>query len=126
MPDNKKRPIFLNLLDIRLPVTGVLSILHRVSGVALAMLVPLALYLLDQSLDSEAGYRRATAILEDPVVKTAMVIGAWFLVHHFLAGVRHLFLDLDIGVGREAARQSAWFVFVFGLLAWIAGAVWLW
>ncbi len=126
MPDNKKRPRFLNLLDIRLPVSGVVSILHRISGIALAMLVPFALYLLDQSLDSEQGYRHAAAMLSDPIAKTLTVIGAWFLIHHFLAGVRHLFLDLDVGVGRDASRQSAWFVLALGLPAWIAGAVWLW
>lgn len=109
-----------------MPVGGLVSILHRISGVALAMLIPFALYLLDQSLDSEDGYRHAAAMLRDPIVKTLTVLGAWFLIHHFLAGVRHLFLDLDIGVGREASRQSAWFVLAFGLLAWIAGVTWLW
>ena len=126
MHNNKSRPIFLNLLEIRLPVGGVVSILHRVSGVVLVTLIPFALYLLERSLDSEDGFQRVSGILRDPLVKMLGIAGIWFFAHHFLAGVRHLFLDLDVGIGREAARFSAWTVLLLGLLAVAGGIAWLW
>lgn len=126
MHNNKTRPRFLNLLEIRLPVGGVVSILHRVSGVVLVTLIPFALYLLERSLASEDGFQRVSGILRDPLVKMFGIAGIWFLAHHFLAGVRHLLLDLDVGIGREAARLSAWTVLLFGLLAVAAGVAWLW
>jgi succinate dehydrogenase / fumarate reductase cytochrome b subunit len=126
MYNDKKRPKFLNPLEIRLPVGGVVSILHRISGVALILLTPFILYLLDQSLESEDGYHFTIQTLGSPFSRIVAIAGVWLFVHHLLAGVRHLFLDLDIGIGREAARFSAWTVLMFGLLAGVAGTAWLW
>lgn len=123
MDNNKKRPIYLNLLEIRLPVGGVVSILHRVSGVVLVLVLPALLMLLDQSLASAQQYQAVTALLATPAMRLAGVALVWFLAHHLLAGIRHLLLDLDIGIGREAARLSAWVTLGLGLLAALTMAV---
>ena len=115
---NNKRPKNLDLLHIRLPVGGVVSILHRVSGVLLVLALPLVFLLLQQSLRSPEGYAQAVALLGSLVVRTLLLIAMILLAHHFLAGLRHLLLDLDIGISRRGGRLGAWLV-----LAGVAGAV---
>lgn len=110
MNNNKQRPVFLNLTKIRLPVTGVVSILHRVSGVLMALSIPLLIYLFDLSLRSPQGYAEALQLLQTPLLKLILSGGAWALAHHLIAGVRFLLIDLDIGVMKASARQSAWLV----------------
>lgn len=120
--DNKKRPVNLALYTIRLPVGGVVSVLHRVSGVVLVASIPALLYVLQQSLVSAESFASQLAWFKSTLgrlVLFALVLG---LVHHLLAGVRHLLLDLDIGGGRDRARQSAWWVLAgVGAAAVIAG-----
>jgi len=115
MPDPQtsptpQRPVFLNLLHIRLPVAGVMSILHRASGLLLFLTIPLLLYTLSLSLRSEQGYAEAAALLQGGLVRLLLVIVSWALCHHLLAGIRFLLIDLDIGVERAAMRRSAWLV----------------
>jgi succinate dehydrogenase / fumarate reductase cytochrome b subunit len=126
MYNNKKRPKYLNLLEIRLPVGGVVSILHRVSGVVLVLALPALLFLLDLSLQSEQQYQTVTALLATPAMRAAGVVLVWFLAHHLLAGVRHLLLDLDIGIDRDAARRSAWATLGIGLLVAVTMAICVW
>jgi succinate dehydrogenase / fumarate reductase cytochrome b subunit len=126
MYNNKKRPKYLNLLEIRLPVGGVVSILHRVSGVVLVFALPALLFLLDLSLQSEQQYQTVTELLATPAMRAAGVVLVWFLAHHLLAGVRHLLLDLDIGIDRDAARRSAWATLGIGLLVAVTMAICVW
>jgi succinate dehydrogenase / fumarate reductase cytochrome b subunit len=126
MYNNKKRPIYLNLLEIHLPVGGVVSILHRVSGVVLILALPAVLFLLDLSLQSEQQYQTVTALLATPAMQAAGVVLVWFLAHHLLAGIRHLLLDLDIGIDRDAARRSAWVTLGIGLLVAVTMAICVW
>lgn len=110
--NNTKRPVYLNLLRIRLPVGGVVSILHRVTGVVLVLLLPLLLYVLQQSLADANAYARIVAAFGSPVGRVAVFVVTLMLAHHFFAGIRHLLLDIDIGVSRIAARRGAWLVLV--------------
>jgi succinate dehydrogenase / fumarate reductase cytochrome b subunit len=126
MYNNKKRPKYLNLLEIRLPVGGVVSILHRVSGVVLVLALPALLFLLDLSLQSEQQYQTVTALLVTPAMRASGVVLVWFLAHHLLAGVRHLLLDLDIGIDRDAAHHSAWATLGIGLLVAVTMAICVW
>ena len=126
MDKNKKRPKFLNLFQISMPVTAVLSITHRITGVLMALLIPVGLYLFDLSLQSEDGYREVTALFEMTGVKVVTLLMLWSLCIHFFAGLRFLIIDFDIGVLKPQARQSAWFVFglstvcaVLLLVAWL-------
>ncbi len=126
MNNNKKQYKYLNLLEIRLPVGGVVSILHRVSGVVLVLALPALLMLLDLSLESEQQYQAVTALLAKPAMQAAGMVLVWFLAHHLLAGIRHLLLDLDIGIDRAAARRSAWATLALGALSAVTMAVCLW
>jgi succinate dehydrogenase / fumarate reductase, cytochrome b subunit len=117
----KTRPKYLSLpailFEIRLPVPGWVSILHRISGAWLFF--PFAawlLYLLDKSLSSEQGFQYVkTEYLALPVVKLALLLFIWSYCHHFCAGIRYLFLDMDKGIDLKTARLTSWVVIVAGL-----------
>jgi succinate dehydrogenase / fumarate reductase, cytochrome b subunit len=106
----QRRPFFLNLLVIRLPVAGFMSILHRVTGVLLVLAIPGLLWLLQHSLASPAGFAETRAWLGCALGKIGLFLLLWALSHHLLAGLRYLLLDLDLGIHRPAYRYSAWLV----------------
>jgi len=120
MGNKNKRPIFLNLLRIRLPVTGVVSILHRVSGVLLVLLLPPALLLLDRSLAGPDAFEACRRLMTTLPAKVLWFVALWLFVQHFLNGIRHLLLDLDICIDRECARRSAWLALAGSVLAVVA------
>jgi succinate dehydrogenase / fumarate reductase cytochrome b subunit len=117
----KLRPKYLTLpailFEIRLPLPGWISILHRVSGALLVF--PFAawlLYLLDSSLASEAGFEKVrTHYLQMPVVKAGLLLFIWAYCHHFCAGIRFLLLDLNKGIELRQARASSVAVLVVSL-----------
>ncbi len=109
------RPVFLNLAQIKLPVGALTSIGHRISGVVLAINLPIAIYLLQRSLGDEVGFAQVAVWFTHWPVKAAVVIVVWALANHVLAGVRHLLSDFDIGSPLRLARRSAWFVNLAGV-----------
>lgn len=113
------RPIYLNLLKIRQPVTAILSIFHRLSGIAMVLLLPGLVYLLNLSLRDQAGFDQVAGLLGSTPVKFVAVALCWIFAHHLLAGLRFLILDFDIGVERAVARRTAWLVHMAAAL--IAG-----
>ncbi len=106
----KPRPVFLNLVQIRLPISGLMSILHRISGLLLFVFVPFVLYLLQLVMTGEAGYQRAVDLLSNPLLKLICFLLLWALSHHLLAGMRYLLLDVHVGVDAPAYRYTAWVV----------------
>jgi len=116
MARTNSRPVFLNLLQIKLPVTGVVSIAHRISGLLLFISLPVSLYLLGLSVSGEAGFQRSLAILHSLPFRFLALLALWALLHHLLAGLRFLLLDLDIGMHRDPARASAFGVIVGALV----------
>jgi len=117
MPHHKtQRPVYLNLLKIKLPVTGILSILHRITGVLMVISLPFLVYLLDLSLRSQNDFKSVMDLFMHPVMKLLLSFYLWFLLHHLLAGIRYLLLDLDIGVEKSSARRSAFVINYLGLL----------
>lgn len=102
------RPVYLDLLRIRFPPGAVASILHRISGVLLVLAIPFILYVLQLSLAGEAGFAAALALLDMAVVKLVGIVLLWALLHHLLAGIRYLLMDVDVGVDLPVARPSAW------------------
>lgn len=119
---NANRPIFLEIWRIQLPPTGIASILHRISGLLMVLAIPAAVALLAMSLSSPAGFAAATTALGHPLAKAALLVLAWSLLHHLFAGLRHLLLDLGIGLEREAARKSAWVAIGAAVVALVAFA----
>lgn len=120
-----KRPVFFHLLQLQLPVTALVSIAHRVSGILLFLALPAAIWLLDRSLNDAEGFAAAGHMLDGWPLRLAALVLLWALVHHLLAGLRLLLIDAEIGVERNAARRSAWGVGAAALLTLIAGVVWL-
>lgn len=112
MTNENQRPVHLNLLKIRLPIAGIMSIMHRVSGLVLALVIPWLLYLMDISLAGEAGFAESKQLLQTPLMTIIVFLMIWALLHHFLAGIRYLLLDVDIGVEKPLYRQSAWVVVI--------------
>lgn len=107
---NKKRPKYLNLFRIRLPIGGVVSILHRITGVLLVLALPLAFLLLQESLRSPESFAQVVALLRSLPARVFLLLAMALLAHHFLAGVRHLLLDLDVGISRRGSSLGAWLV----------------
>lgn len=110
------RPVYLNLFKIRLPVTGIVSLAHRVSGVLLFIAIPFLIYLVDISVSSEQGFADAIAWTDHPFVVLFQLMLIWSLAHHFFAGIRFLFLDFDIGITKSGSTMTAWLVIVVELL----------
>lgn len=111
----KQRPKFLNLAQIRLPVAGYASILHRVSGAGLFLLLPFLIWLLQLSLGSPESYDTFRAVTGHPFVKLVLLGLLWAFLHHFFMGLRILLIDVQIGVEKPAARASAMAVLVVSL-----------
>lgn len=123
---NKKRPKHLDLLRIKLPVPGIVSILHRVSGALLFLLIPVLLYAFQQSLASPESHAALVAFFSHWPVKLALIGILWAFLHHLLAGLRYLAIDLHYGVALQPARASAKAVLAVSLaLTAILGAL-LW
>jgi succinate dehydrogenase / fumarate reductase cytochrome b subunit len=127
----KQRPKYLSLaailFQIRLPVPGWVSILHRVSGALLVFpFTAWMLYLLDASLRSGADFARIREYLDMPLAKLGLLLLIWACCHHFCAGLRYLVLDLNRGIELGPARFSAVAVLVVSLLATVVFGTMLW
>ncbi len=126
----KPRPKYLSLsallFEIRLPVPGWVSILHRISGLLLFLAVVWLLFMLDRSLASEEGFESMRRYLGFIPVKLALLVLIWAYCHHFCAGIRFLFLDLDRGVDLATARRTSIAVLVgsLGLTVWLGVKLW--
>ena len=116
----RPRPKYLNLqallFEIRLPVTGWISILHRISGALLFVALVWLLWMLDRSLSSEAAFEKIKHYAGLWPVKLSLLVLIWAYCHHFCAGIRYLFLDLDKGVEKETAIATSWIVLAASLL----------
>lgn len=120
------RPVYLNLLKIRLPLPGLVSILHRASGALLFLLLPVLLWGLQQSLASEVDFAALQGGLRQPPIKLALLVVIWAYLHHFCTGLRYLALDLDIGTDLPQARFSARLVLAVSIAATLLIGAWLW
>lgn len=119
-PVAKSRPEFRNihvsqLFQYKLPPPGLVSIMHRISGAALFLLLPFILWLFELSLTSEISYARLLEVASNAPVKLVLVGLAWAYLHHLIAGVRYLMLDLHIGLDKPVARTSALAVYWISL-----------
>ena len=114
------RPQFRNIhvsqiVAYSLPPPGLVSILHRISGSALFLCLPLLLWLFDLSLISEMSFYRLKAVAGQWWMKIILLGLIWGFIHHLIAGIRYLVLDLHVGLDRASARSSALAVFAVSL-----------
>jgi succinate dehydrogenase / fumarate reductase cytochrome b subunit len=98
----------------RLPPAAVVSILHRLSGILMFVLLPFIIWLLDKSLTSEVSYSAFSSVFVSglwifPAILVKLVVLAliWAYLHHFIAGLRHLWMDATHSVSKEFGRSSA-------------------
>ena len=116
----KARPKYYDTNLLHLPAPGLLSILHRISGaVMFLLLIPLLLLILQQSLRSEPGFMQWKTVLAHPLAKLVLLGFVWAYLHHFLAGIRYLLLDLHWGAEKAPSQRSARIVIFLG----VAGAL---
>lgn len=117
----KVRPQFTNihvtqLSNYRLPLAGIVSILHRISGFLMFALLPVVLYLLQLSLRSEMSFDYFRGIASFWFTKLVLLALVWAYMQHFCAGVRHLFMDVHVAIEKESAKKTAAAVLVVSLL----------
>ncbi|WP_050462000.1 succinate dehydrogenase, cytochrome b556 subunit [Herbaspirillum autotrophicum] len=115
-----QRPQFRNihitqLAGYRLPLAGVVSFLHRISGLLMFLMLPFILYLLDNSLLSEISFEYFRGFTTHWFVKLIILGLSWAYLHHFCAGIRHLIMDNHIGLDKVSARKSAASVLIVSL-----------
>ncbi len=125
MPSQRTAPIYLNLFRIRFPAGAITSIAHRISGVFLFLSLPFLIYLLDLSLQGQTGFEQAVEWLQCGWIRAGSVAIAWSLLHHLLAGIRFLLIDIGVGVTLQAARTSAWLVNISAALLTLAYLGWV-
>ncbi|CDG84115.1 succinate dehydrogenase, cytochrome b556 subunit [Janthinobacterium agaricidamnosum] len=116
----KERPEFRNihitqLPNYRLPLAGIVSILHRISGFLMFALLPFVLYMLQLSLTSEISFSYFHGIASMWIVKLITLALVWGYMQHFCAGVRHLFMDVHVAIEKDSARKTAASVLVISL-----------
>ena len=116
MHSKTQRPVFLDLqvLTPRLPLVAILSIMNRATGVLMFVSVPFLVYLLGLSVDGASGYARALVLLDNFLVKLWFFALIWAVAHHMLSGIRFLLIDIDVGVEKAQAQQSALWVIAAG------------
>jgi len=122
----KKRPKYLNLFEIRLPLAGFVSIMHRVSGAGLFLMLPFLIYLLQLSLGSPQDFETFKSIAGHPLAKLILTGLLWAYLHHFCMGIRIVLIDFHIGVDLVPARASALVVQVVSLLLTVILGAKLW
>jgi succinate dehydrogenase / fumarate reductase cytochrome b subunit len=124
----KERPVFRNIhitqiAGYRLPPAGWVSILHRVSGALMFVLLPFIIWLFDVSLSTEGSYGQFTSAFEVGVgfvpawfVKLVCFALIWAYLHHFIAGVRHLWMDMTHSVSKQQGHSSALITLISSVL----------
>jgi succinate dehydrogenase / fumarate reductase cytochrome b subunit len=124
----KSRPVYRNihitdLTSYRLPPAGIVSILHRVSGALMFLLMPFIIWMFDTSLTSEISYSQFTAVFAHGTgfvpgwfYKLIALALIWAYLHHFIAGVRHLWMDATHAVTKEFGHSSALFTLITSVL----------
>lgn len=118
----RNRPVFLNLFQIHQPVTAIVSILHRLTGLLLAFSLPGLVYLLQLSLSGPDGFSQVEALVSSQSARVIIVILCWILALHFFAGIRFLLIDIDLGITKKSARKMAWAIHVSAVLTTIVAA----
>ena len=123
---NKKRPVNLDLGSMKFPPMAIASVLHRISGVVLFLLLPVMLFLFAKSMHSEETFVQMKTMLTHPGYKLVLWAFGAALIYHLLAGIRHLLMDMGFGEHRCAGRRTAVLVIVLAVILTIFLGIWIW
>ena len=126
MAMSSDRPVNLDLTTVHFPITAIASILHRIFGVILFFGSFILMALLGMSLDNEAGFADALALLDNGFVAFIVwgVLAA--LAYHFVAGVKHLFMDMGYGETLESGPIFAKISMASAFVLMVLAGVWVW
>lgn len=116
-PSPRKRPKNLNLFTIRLPVNAIISIMHRMSGMVLFLVLPLLILAFSMSVQSESSYLELAVMLRHWLVKLLLIALSGAFFHHFYAGLRHLAMDVHWMTSLQKARLSSRLVLCLDVLS---------
>lgn len=122
----KQRPVNLNFLTIHFPVTAWVSIAHRLSGLVVFLMIPGLLWLLQESLAAEARFNAMAEFFKHPVAIAVLWLFLAALLYHWIAGLRHLLMDLHVGESKIGGRRGAWCVIAlfFILIVFMGYKLW--
>jgi len=123
---NQNRPKNLNLTTIRFPLPALTSITHRISGILLFAVVALALAALQCSLESPTGFQSVKDSLTAPLAQFILWASLCALAYHFVAGVKHLVMDMGIGETKTGGLLGAWFTIIVSIVLFVLAGVWVW
>lgn len=124
---NKKRPVNLDILTISKPVTAIVSILHRVTGIILFIGLIFLFYAFDVSLESQEGFDHVANMLQTSFLAKFIIWGVVSaLMYHFVAGVKHLFMDMGHFEELESGRKAAIANLVIAAVLIVLAGVWIW
>ncbi len=121
-----QRPKNLNILTIRLPVPALVSILHRISGILLFLAIPLILWGLNTSLTSQQDFDNIHQMMAAPFARFVLWGLLAAFIYHFIAGIRHLLMDINIGVELKSGRLTAMMTLMIAIVLIVLAGVWLW
>ena len=120
MIEKDTRPVNLEITTMHLPITGVVSILHRISGVAIFFTFLSFVWILDRSLTSESSFQELVLQLDKPLFKTFIILTLSGFLYHLLAGIKHLLANIfGIGETLKSAELLSWItllLFLFSVL----------
>lgn len=123
---NTKRPVHLDLTRMKFPPMAIISIMHRISGVLLFLLLPFVLYLLQISLQSQQTFSHLIDLLNS----SSVVFLLWVLVcavsFHLIAGIRHMIMDFGLFESVKAGRLTAYLIIALEVIVMVFAGVWLW
>ena len=126
-PEFRNLNVFKDLTTYRLPWAAKVSILHRISGVLMILMLPFIIWLFDKSISSEISFMQFTAAFENGIwifpaffVKLVVLGLIWAFMHHFCAGIRHIYMELTHKLSKDFGRQSAQVVLAVSILLTVA------
>ena len=122
----KPRPVNLNLLTIHFPITAIVSIAHRLSGLLLFITIPFLVWALSLSLASPASFNLVQGVLHLLWIKLLLWLVLSALFYHLLAGIRHFIMNIGLAENLTAMRITAGMVIVFSIVLSLITGVWLW
>jgi len=122
----RNRPKNLNLFTIRLPINAIVSIMHRMSGMMLFLMLPALLWALNASVHSETSYLDLALLMQHWLVKLVLIALSWAFFHHFYAGLRHLAMDVHWMTSLQKARLSSRVVLALVAMSVAVFAVVIW
>jgi len=124
---NSKRPVNLDLSTIKLPLSALTSITHRITGVIMFVGLIFMFWALDVSLSSPQGFESVKTVLQQNFLAKFVLWGLLSaLAYHCVAGVKHLIMDLDIGVTLEGGQKMSQAVVVISVILILLAGVWVW